>query len=223
MFFNYKNKPHALVAIDFNETRLKHKIQVRLKNGEELEKDVMITPREKIEKPLGIPEKLGGNTPEASKQLVNNLAKENAELNNVTTESTILWSEGFGDPLSYIYITDNYGYDRKTVGQTIVHKGTDFRAAEGTEVLAMNDGIVRIAKTYTVYGDTVVIDHGQGVQTLYMHLSKINVKNGDRVEKDEIIGLSGKTGYAAAAHLHISVKVNGVSIDPITFIDLFEK
>jgi murein DD-endopeptidase MepM/ murein hydrolase activator NlpD len=123
--------------------------------------------------------------------------------------------------LNNIFITDDYGYDRKTVEQTIVHKGTDFRAQVGTEVKAMNRGVIRIARTFTVYGNTVVVDHGQGIQTLYMHLSKLNVKEGDTVEIGQVVGLSGNTGYADAAHLHISVKINGLSIDPMTFIRFF--
>jgi hypothetical protein len=220
--FMYQGVPRAVVAIDFNEKDLNHEVSVTLSNDEVIKVPVTITPREKIELPLGIPDKLGGNTPEASKVLVSNLAKENAEINNIETGLTQLWTERFSDPLSSIFVTDDYGYDRKTVGQTIVHKGTDFRAAVGTEVRAMNDGVVRLARTYTVYGNSIIIDHGLGVQTLYMHLSKIDVKEGDVVKAGQVIGKSGMTGYAEAAHLHISVKIDRISIDPMVFMGFWE-
>ncbi len=220
--FEYAGKTHAFVGIDFNEKVLEHTIKAVLSNGEVITKKVTLTLREKIERPLGIPDKLGGNTPEAEKALLANLAKENVILNTVKTSTTTLWSTAFANSLVSIKITDDYGYDRKTVNSTIVHKGTDFRAPEGTEVMAMNDGVVRIAKTFIVYGNAIIVDHGQGVQTLYMHLSKMNVKAGDTVKKGQIIGLSGKTGYAESPHLHISVKINGISIDPMTFLSFFK-
>jgi murein DD-endopeptidase MepM/ murein hydrolase activator NlpD len=132
-----------------------------------------------------------------------------------------LWSRAFQYPLKTVFITDDYGYSRNTVNQTITHKGTDFRAVVGTDALAMNDGTIRIARTFTVYGNTVVIDHGIGVQSLYMHLSKLNVKEGERVKRGQIIGQSGDTGYVEAPHLHISIKINGISIDPVTFLKFF--
>jgi murein DD-endopeptidase MepM/ murein hydrolase activator NlpD len=218
--FTYEGKYRALLPIVFEEKVLKHTLAVNYKDRE-IKREVIITPRPKIERPLGIPEKLGGNTSEAATSLVNNLAAENKILNTVKTEPKILWSKAFAYPVFNVYITDDYGYSRATVDQTITHKGTDFRAPIGTEVRAMNRGVVRLARTFTVYGNAVVIDHGLGVQTLYMHLSKLNVKEGQTVEKGELLGLSGDTGYVEAAHLHISVKINGISIDPMTFLKFF--
>ncbi len=218
----YNGLIHGLTAIDFNEKVLKHQVVVKLVNGEVITVPIVVTPREKIEKPLGIPDTLGGNTTEASKTLIQNLAKENAEINTVTSGPVQLWKKGFEMPLADVFITDDYGYDRKTVGQTIPHKGTDFRAAVGTEVKALNTGVVKIARTYTVYGNTIIIDHGLGVQTLYMHLSELKVKEGDTVNVGDVIGLSGKTGYAEGAHLHVSVKVKGLSIDPMVFLGFWE-
>ncbi len=219
--FSYNGKTHALTAIDFTEKIPVFDVVVTFEQGNVATTSVVITPREKIEKTFGIPEKLGGNTSEASKILIQNLAAENSSLANTQTASTTLWTQNFVYPLATFFITDNYGYDRNTVGQNIVHKGTDLRASIGTEVFAMNSGIVEIATKYTVYGNTVVIDHGLGVQTMYMHLSELQVKKGDKVEKGDVIGLSGDTGYADAAHLHISVRIAGISIDPMTFLKFF--
>lgn len=211
----------AFIPVDFNEKNFKHEVKVYLSDGSIITEPVVITQREKIERPLGIPEKLGGNTPATEKALVDNLTKENVILAAIKTDQKQLWSKGFGVPLNSIFVTDDYGYDRKTVGSTIVHKGTDFRAQEGIEVKSINDGVVKIAREFTIYGNTIVVDHGQGIQSFYMHLSRIDVKDGDPVRVGQMLGLSGKTGYAEAAHLHLSIKIKGISIDPMTFLRFF--
>ena len=220
--FMYKNNPTAFIAIPFEEKVLKHTLLIKLSNGMILSKPILLVERKKIKKPLGIPEKLGGNTSQAGKALVDNLAKENKIINNIKTATTTLWSKVFVLPLTSLTITDSYGYNRDTAGYVIVHKGTDLRASTGTSVKSMNDGIVRLARTFTVYGNTIIIDHGLGVQTIYMHLSKIEVKEGDSVQAGQVIGLSGMTGYAEAPHLHVSIKINGISIDPMKFLGFFD-
>jgi murein DD-endopeptidase MepM/ murein hydrolase activator NlpD len=220
--FEFDGKPHALVGIDFNEKATLHTVKVSFANGSTTGQLVRVTSRPVVERPLGIPDKLGGNTAKAESELLTNLAKENSILNNVPTATTTLWSKTFVDPLASLFVTDDYGYDRKTVNSTIVHKGTDFRAPVGTEVKAMNDGVVKVAREFVVYGNTVIVDHGLGLQTMYMHLSKIGVKVGDRVVAGQAIAQSGMTGYAEQPHLHVSVKIKGVSIDPVVFMGLFK-
>ncbi len=210
-----------IVPVDFNNKKTEYIFKSRLSNGMNIEKSIKINQRQKIVKKLDIPAKLGGNTKQASQNVLSNLAKENFELNNIKSENKTLWSSDFVYPLKDIFITDNYGYNRDTVGESIVHKGTDFRATTNTSVYAINDGIVKIAKKYTVYGNTIVIDHGKGIQTLYMHLNEMGVKIGDKVKIGQEIGKSGETGYALAPHLHLSIKINGISIDPVVFIKYF--
>jgi murein DD-endopeptidase MepM/ murein hydrolase activator NlpD len=137
-----------------------------------------------------------------------------------------IWKSSFSYPLiattsKGLTVTDPYGYNRKTGENTITHKGTDFRALKGTPVYAINRGVVRTAKLYTVYGNTVVVDHGLGLTSLYMHMSRILVVPGQLVEKGMLIGYSGDTGYAEAPHLHISIKIDNVSVDPMKFFELF--
>lgn len=222
--FSYKGKLAALAGIDLSDRAGEHEVTVTLNSGEQLKKIITILTREKIEAPLGIPEKLGGNTPESAKKLVSTLADEAYVLRTIPTVNQILWNGQFIYPLkdSNPVITDEYGYSRATGVYSIAHKGTDFRAKEGTEVVAMNDGVVGLVREFRNYGKTVVIDHGQGMMTLYLHLSQFNVSEGERVNKGQVIGLSGSSGYANGAHLHLSVKVNTVSIDPIKFLTLFE-
>ena len=219
--FIYVGKARGLFPIDINEKIGTHEINVTLANGTKYTRSVNVILRQKIEEQLGIPESLGGNTPAAQDNLVNNLAKENIILKNVKTGTKAFWTKAFTSPLENLVVTGLYGYNRETGSYTIPHKGTDFRASIGTKVFAMNRGVVRIARPFIAYGKIIVIDHGLGLNTLYLHLSKIFVNEGELVLPGQLIGLSGNTGYAEGAHLHLSIKINGISIDPIKFFDFF--
>ncbi len=221
--FVYKGKLTALIGIDFNMPSGSYPVVLVLSDDTKLEKELIVGKRVVAEAPLGIPRSLGGNNTESEKRLVTELSEENIIINSVPTATSSLWSRAFQLPLRGTYVvTDPYGYDRLTGASTIIHKGTDFRAATGTPVYAMNSGVVRLARRFTDYGNTIVIDHGLGLQTLYMHLSLLNVYEGESVSQGELIAKSGDTGYVLAPHLHISVRVNGISIDPIKFLELWK-
>jgi murein DD-endopeptidase MepM/ murein hydrolase activator NlpD len=102
---------------------------------------------------------------------------------------------------------------------TQVHFGYDLAATKQMSVPAANTGVVAFAGPLTIYGNTIVIDHGLGLQTLYAHLSSMAVKPGDRVEKAQEIGRSGTTGLALGDHLHYEVLVHGVSVTPLEWWD----
>ena len=98
------------------------------------------------------------------------------------------------------------------------HKGIDLGCDRGTPVYATADGVVRdVALRNSTSGQTVVIDHGNGYETSYSHLSKINVRKGQRVSRGEIIALSGDTGLSLSPHLHYEVRLNGMRVDPIHY------
>ncbi|MEN9647443.1 MAG: hypothetical protein RLY57_247 [Candidatus Parcubacteria bacterium] len=183
---------------------------------------ISVITREKYVAPLGIPQTLGGNTAKSQKQLVDTLALDNQSLLGLGTESSALWKKAFAYPVADPIVTDPYGYSRQTGAYSITHKGTDFRAPVGTEVLAVNDGVVKLAQYGRNYGNTIVIDHGNGVQSFYMHLSRSDVVVGDEVERGDVIGLSGQTGYAEGPHLHFTLRINDVSIDPMVFFGFFQ-
>lgn len=94
------------------------------------------------------------------------------------------------------------------------HQGLDFRVTSGTPVTAVNSGTVILARPLYFEGNCVVIDHGQGLLTLYLHLSEIRVKEGSAVTKNELIGLSGGTGRATGPHLHLAVRWQGIYLNP---------
>lgn len=100
----------------------------------------------------------------------------------------------------------------KSQGQ---HRGCDIAVPIGTKVSAANDGTVVFAQKMTVYGGTMVVDHGQGIHTIYLHLSKFLAKVGQAVSKGEVIALSGTTGYSSGPHLHWAMSVHDLRVDPL--------
>jgi len=131
-----------------------------------------------------------------------------------------LWSGSFMAPVESA-MTSEFGVRRRFNRRVrSVHQGMDLRAESGTPVSAMNRGLVIVARQMFYEGGFVVIDHGQGLLTLYMHLSEIRVKEGDIVGKHQIIALSGGTGRATAPHLHVGVRWQGIYIDPAVLLRL---
>jgi murein DD-endopeptidase MepM/ murein hydrolase activator NlpD len=220
--FMYKGVPSALAGVDLNKKIGDYMATVEMTNGDIIKQTITVGKRDIVEEPLGIPEKLGGNTKESQDNLVANLAADKKKVTNLKTNIKALWSKAFVEPLSKIFITSPYGYSRKTGEYSIPHKGTDYRAVVGTEIYAVNRGVVRIAQSYTDYGKSIFIDHGLGLVSYYLHLSKYKVKVGQVVEAGQTIGLSGDTGYTLGAHLHLGIRINEVTVDPVKFFKLFK-
>ncbi|MDR0469246.1 MAG: M23 family metallopeptidase [Peptococcaceae bacterium] len=99
------------------------------------------------------------------------------------------------------------------------HKGLDLQAPTGTEVRAINNGRVLFAEYLAYTGNTILIEHGLGLKSLYYHLDEILVVPGDNVAKDDVIGLSGETGFVAEPHLHLGLVVGEIYINPVTAIN----
>ncbi len=100
------------------------------------------------------------------------------------------------------------------------HSGVDLRAPTGTPIKAANAGRVSLVRNCYLSGWTVVVDHGYGLCSLYAHLSKVKVRQGDAVRRGQIIGLSGKTGRATGPHLHWGISLLGTRLDPQQFMQL---
>lgn len=98
------------------------------------------------------------------------------------------------------------------------HSGLDFAVPQGTPVKAPADGVVTIVADYFFNGKTVFIDHGQGLITMYCHLSEFDVKVGDEVRRGQVIARVGATGRATGPHLHWNVSLNNARVDPALFI-----
>jgi murein DD-endopeptidase MepM/ murein hydrolase activator NlpD len=130
------------------------------------------------------------------------------------------WSGPFRPPVD-APISDVFGTRRTFNGKVqSVHQGLDYAVPQGTAISALNKGTVLLARPLFFEGNCVVLDHGQGLLTLYLHLSEIEVKEGDSVARGQQIGLSGGTGRATGPHLHIAVRWQGVYLNPATLLNL---
>ena len=122
-------------------------------------------------------------------------------------------------PIQSSEITGRFGVRRLFNGKLAsIHKGTDFRAAMGTPVLAGNSGKVILAQPLYYEGNCVMIDHGLGLISISMHLSRIDVKAGQSVKKGDPIGLSGATGRVTGPHLHWAIRWQGTMLDPVKLL-----
>ena len=131
-----------------------------------------------------------------------------------------LWDGNFSAPAD-ASTSDVYGSQRIFNGKAQrEHQGLDYRVPTGTPVAAMNSGKVLLARFLYYEGNCVFLDHGQGLITVYFHLSEIKVKEGDDVKRGEIIGLSGGTGRATGPHLHVGVRWQGIYLDPARLLQL---
>ena len=111
-----------------------------------------------------------------------------------------------------------YFFDGKEVDQQ-THLGFDLASTQQAPVTAANRGVVVHAAYLGIYGNCVVVDHGLGVQSLYGHLSSMDVKDGDAVDKGQTLGRSGTTGLAGGDHLHFTMLVGGVQVNPVEWWD----
>ena len=130
------------------------------------------------------------------------------------------WKGSFSRPVA-AEISGVFGVQRVFNGTVqSTHQGLDFRVPPGTPVAAVNRGRILLARALFFEGNCLVIDHGQGLLTLYLHLSEFLVKEGDTVEKGQPIALSGGTGRATGPHLHLAVRWQGIYLDPAGLLSL---
>ena len=130
------------------------------------------------------------------------------------------WSGSFEAPVK-APVSDVFGIRRVFNGATkSVHQGLDYRVPPGTPVAAVNSGTVLLARPLYFEGNCVMLDHGQGLITLYLHLSEIDVKEGDHIERGQFLGRSGATGRATGPHLHLAVRWQGVYLNPAGLLAL---
>jgi murein DD-endopeptidase MepM/ murein hydrolase activator NlpD len=172
----------------------------------------------KIAVKLNVEGKFTEPTPAQQAEIAEGKEVKKDFLSRVTPERE--WSGQFATPIEAA-ISDVFGSVRIFNGKSSSpHWGLDFRVPTGTPVHAMNDGTVLLARPLYFEGNFVVLDHGQGLLTLYLHLSEFKVKEGDRVKRGQVIALSGGTGRATGPHLHAAVRWQGANLDPAQLISL---
>jgi len=159
---------------------------------------------------------------EPPKETLPRIEEDQAEKKKVfsTTAAETLWSGRF-EPPADAEVSGVFGSARVFNGvKKSQHTGLDFRVTTGTPIVATNSGTVILARPLYFEGNCVMIDHGQGLLTMYLHLSEFKVKEGETVKKGQILGLSGGTGRATAPHLHFAVRWRGEYLDPRTLLEL---
>jgi hypothetical protein len=196
------------------------KIAVRLADGgsRDLTREVQIRPAHYRTGSLTVAPKFVEPEPEALKRI-----EAESQLKAkifAASGAEPLWEGSFRAPVA-APPTDSFGTRRLFNGKLAsIHKGMDFRAAAGTQVRAGNSGIVVLARPLYYEGNCVVIDHGQGLFTVSMHLSRFDVQEGERVTAGQRLGLTGATGRVTGPHLHWAVRWQGAYLDPAKLLKL---
>jgi murein DD-endopeptidase MepM/ murein hydrolase activator NlpD len=155
-----------------------------------------------------------------SEEVLERIHREQEEFSRAFATSTPqrLWEGAFVPPVS-AEISSPFGYRRVINGTPRApHTGTDLRVPTGTEVRAPNHGKVVLLGDFFFSGNSVILDHGGGLFTMYFHLSEFRVEEGATVGKGDVIGLSGMTGRVTGPHLHWGARLNNARIDPFELV-----
>jgi len=212
---------HALLGVDLEKApgRYEWKISWEGADGKANECSAQVTVRAgkfpterlKVEKQFVQPD------PEQQKRGEQDQKKMRAIYDTVTPE--VLWKGKFRLPLKDVTTGGNFGRRRILNGEArSPHAGVDFPAANGTPVFASQSGKVVLAEELYYSGNTVVIDHGYGIYTLYAHLSEIGVQAGDAVEVSREIGKVGATGRVTGPHLHWGLTVERARVNAMDLV-----
>ncbi len=206
------------------DARGKFNLKVKLKNKKILKYEYDIKKRTYEEQGLEIQKKYV--TPH--KKELSRIRKESRIIKKAYSKigrlKSALFSSGFVYPVDSIKITGVFGSRRILNGKPHnIHNGVDFAANDSDSIYAISDGIVQLAaENFYFNGNFVLLNHGQGLSSIYLHLSKILVKNGDKIKKGEVIGLAGSTGRSTGPHLHLGVKWYNKRIDPMSLFEIKE-
>jgi len=167
---------------------------------------------------LSVEKKFTEPNPQQQAQIAEGVKVKEDYLNRVTPERE--WDGNFAAPV-HAATSDVFGSQRifNGVAQR-PHFGLDYRVPTGTPIAALNSGTVLLARFLYFEGNCVVIDHGQGLLSLYFHLSELKVKEGEVVKRGQEIALSGGTGRATGPHLHVAVRWQGTYLDPARLLQL---
>ena len=218
LYFNPAKKMFkAVIGIDLNEEPGRYPLEVMI-NGKKLVKNIRIVKKKYPVQRLTLPEGMVVLSPE-------NEARAEREQKKIAAiwpvDSLRIWNGNFIDPLPGKKVGTPFGVRRiiNNIPKNS-HSGVDITADEGDPVLAPNDGVVVLVDDQFYSGHSVVLDHGQGIYTMFFHLSKINVRYGQAVLKGEVIALVGSTGRTTGAHLHWGARMQGAKVDPLKLIKL---
>lgn len=203
----------ALVPVPLDARPGRTSLVVRLRDGD---RRTRLTVLRRAAGPRVVLKGLG-LTPEKLGVLEENHETVVAVLARVTPEAR--WSGPLRRPVAGI-VTSPFGPTRGYGGGIeMAHKGVDFAMPGGMPIVAAAAGTVAMAGFLASYGNFVVIDHGQTVHTIYMHMTAVAVRAGDRAEAGQVIGTVGATGMARGTHLHFGTSIGTVAVDPLEMLE----
>ena len=207
----------AVTGIDLNTEPGTYQLALTV-DGTPLSRDVLIVKKKYPVQRLTLPEDMVVLSPENEARAERDQRKMAAIW---PVDSLRVWKGRFIDPLPGKAVGTPFGV-RRIINHIPKnpHSGVDITADEGDPVKAPNDGVVILVDNQFFSGNSVVLDHGQGIYTMFFHLSKATVKYGQAVRKGDVVGLVGATGRATGAHLHWGVRVQGAKVDPLELIKL---
>ena len=211
----------AMLGVGMNAKPGPRTLQVSARAGRKAvtyQRTIEIISREFPREELSVAPKMNKPPKAIHARIRRELAAMRGALRTVSAER--LWDVPFHRPVKGVMLS-RFGLRRTFNKETKRrHTGLDFRAPAGTAIEAIAAGRVVLVGDFYLPGNTVAIDHGNGVVSLVMHLSEVLVAEGDRVARGQAYGRSGATGRVTGAHLHLSVSVQGTAVDPAP---LFEK
>jgi murein DD-endopeptidase MepM/ murein hydrolase activator NlpD len=218
LFFNeIAGMQEAVVGIDLGMEPGTYALKVSV-DGKEQAREVKVSKKKYPVQRLTLPEDLVTLSPE-NEARVSREARLLSALWPVDSER--FWTGSFIDPLPGKELGTPFGV-RRIINKVpkSSHSGVDLTADEGEPVLAPNDGVVVLIDDQFFSGNSVILDHGQGIYTMFFHLSKVEVKYGQAVMKGDVIARVGSTGRSTGPHLHWGVRMQGAKVDPLQLIKL---
>lgn len=180
--------------------------------------NITLRPKEYPSENLQVASKMVNPGKKAQARIKKESQATGAALRTMTSKRK--WTASPAYPLSMMHITSHYGFHRIFNGQPRApHSATDLRAAVGTTVRSPFDGTVILTGHHYYAGKSIYIDSGNGVITVFFHLSEIKVKNGQRVARGQVIAKSGDTGRITGPHLHYGLNLSGQFVDPMPLFE----
>lgn len=217
MLAEYEGTQYAIVGIPLDARPGSHEITLTAADGSTSALSFSITDKQYVEQRLTITNERQVNPNNEDMVRIN---RESAEMN----EAFASWDESLVPVMQMRAPTEgprssSFGLRRFFNDQPRApHSGMDIAAPEGTPIYAPAPGVIRATGNYFFNGNTIILDHGHGLITLYCHMNTIDVTPGTRVEAGEQIGRVGQTGRVTGPHLHWSINLNNVRVDPALFI-----